>query len=385
MKIAISFGFFLPVPPARGGATEKIWFALAKRLAARGHDVTVFTRTWPGWADQETIEGVRFERLPGHDHTTKLWLNLLLDFRWSLRVRRKLAPHAVVISHNISLPWLLTRLPRRHSAPVSVVIGRMPKGQVRTYGKVDRIYATSEAVAAQALRENTAVKAQLHTLRNSIDWHSLQSKAETKSGGDSDTVRIGYVGRIHPEKGLDLMIEAGMRLAARPELPRWKISLVGPVKITDGGGGEPFAASLAEKAKAVGLADRFEIIPPLWSTEALATFYRSLSIFVYPTRAEQGEGLSVAPIEAMAAGAVPVLSSLPCYTDLLSPGKDGLLFDHRSPDAGPLLAKALSELLIDEDRRTALAEAARATARRFDYDAVAAELEADLKTLGAAR
>jgi glycosyltransferase involved in cell wall biosynthesis len=377
MKIAISFGFFLPVPPARGGATEKIWHALARRLAARGHEVTVFTRTWPGWPDHETIDGVHYRRLPGRDHTTRLWLNLILDFFWSLRVRRALAPDHVVISHNISLPWLLTRLPGRHPSPVTVVIGRMPQGQVRTYGRVDRIYATSEAVAARALAENPAVQPRLHTLRNSIDWHALQGPKDLKDG----TLRIAYVGRLHPEKGLDLLIDAGARLAKSAQLPSWKITFVGPVRTKDGGGGEDFAASLARRAHEAGLGDRFEILPPIWSAMELTVFYRSVAVFVYPTRAEQGEGLSVAPIEAMAAGAVPVLSALPCYADLLTPSKDGLLFDYRSPRAPELLAADLEMLLRDPARRSTLAEAARATARRFDYDSVAAELETDLSTL----
>ncbi|MCU0792646.1 MAG: glycosyltransferase family 4 protein [Opitutaceae bacterium] len=377
MKIALSYGFFLPVPPARGGATEKIWHALGRRLASRGHDITAFTRSWPGWPDREVIDGVRYHRLPGRDHTSRLWRNLLLDFCWSLRVRRSLTPDQIVISHNISLPWLLTRLPRRHPSPVSVVIGRMPKGQVRTYGKVDRIYATSEAVAARCLRENPAVAPRLRTLRNSIDWHALQGPGPAPG----TPLHIGYVGRLHPEKGLDMLIDAGARLAARPDLPSWKISLVGPVRITDGGGGEDFAASLVARAAAAGIANRFEITPPIFDAAKLADFYRTLSVFVYPTRAEQGEGLSVAPIEAMAAGAVPVLSALPCYTDLLTPERDGLLFDHRSPRACEILADTLGNLLTAPARRTSLAEAARATARRFDYDAVAAELETDLASL----
>jgi glycosyltransferase involved in cell wall biosynthesis len=376
MKIALSFGFFLPVPPARGGATEKIWHALGCRLAARGHEIVAFTRTWPGWPDQDTLDGVRYHRLPGHDHTTRLWQNLVLDLRWSLRVRRALAPDQIVISHNISLPWLLTRVPRRHPAPVSVVIGRMPKGQVRTYGRVDRIYATSEAVATRALLENPSVRPRIRTLRNSIDWHALQGRAET--GGP---VHIGYVGRLHPEKGLDLLINAGIRLAANSTLPKWKISLVGPVGITDGGGGEAFAAKLAQRASAAGLASRFEILPPVWDTHELAAFYRTLDVFVYPTRAAQGEGLSVAPIEAMAAGAVPVLSNLPCYADLLRPGRDGVLFDYQAPDAVEKLTEALASLITNPVHRTTLATAACETARNFDYDSVASELESDLTRL----
>ncbi len=155
----------------------------------------------------------------------------------------------------------------------------------------------------------------------------------------------------------------------------------GPVRITDGGGGEEFAANLADRAKAAGLYGRFELLPPIFDVEKLSAFYRSLGIFVYPTRAEQGEGLSVAPIEAMAAGAVPVLSMLPCYQDLLNPGHDGLLFDYRSADAASHLAGHLMDLIANPAKRAVLSAAARETARRFDYDSVAGELEADLATL----
>ena len=39
MKITIVLGAFFPVPPIKGGAVEKIWFALGQEFARRGHDV----------------------------------------------------------------------------------------------------------------------------------------------------------------------------------------------------------------------------------------------------------------------------------------------------------------------------------------------------------
>lgn len=378
MKLAISFGFFLPVPPARGGATEKIWYNLAQRLAARGHDILTYSRCWPGWPDTETVDGVTYHRLPGWDHRKQLWQNLLLDLRWSLQVRRVLPPDAIVLSHNVSLPIVLRRWGRPHPSPVTVLLGRMPKGQVRFYRRMQRIYATSEAVATRVRYENPAAATVLKVLRNTIDWNALQGRA---AAARTAPFRIGFAGRIHPEKGLDLLVDAGGLLAKHSQLPAWEIVFIGAVTPADGGGGEACVQALRDRAVRHGIADRMQILPPAWDAGSLANFYRTLSVFCYPTRAEKGEGLSVAPIEGMAAGAVPVLSTLDCYRDLIRPTENGLLFNHRSPNAAAELAKHLETLLLDGAMRTRLAESARQTARHFDYDAVAAELESDLLTL----
>ena len=53
MKINIVMGFFLPMPPDSGGATEKTWSRLAHELTLRGHEVTVVSRRWKQWPDRE--------------------------------------------------------------------------------------------------------------------------------------------------------------------------------------------------------------------------------------------------------------------------------------------------------------------------------------------
>lgn len=377
MKIAISHGAFLPVPPVLGGATVKIWHRLAALLAARGHEVIAYSRQWPGWPDHEMIDGVRHKRLPGHDHYSRLWQNLLLDLRWSLRVRRALAPDALVISHNVTLPFLLTALPRRHRAPVSVVLGRMPKGQCRLYRRVQRIYATSSAVATAAIADGGPRLAPLtRTLVNPIDWaaHQLQRPRAPR-------LRIGYAGRIHPEKGLRLLLEAAALLARQADLPNWEITLVGPADIPAGGAGPAFVEELRSRALALGVADRFSVLPPLWSASDLAAFYASCELFAYPSVAERGETFGVSPLEAMAAGAVPVVSALNCFSEFIRPAANGLVFDHRAPDAAEMLASTLATALREPDRRRLLSEAARADARAFDYSTLVDVLETDLIAL----
>ena len=65
MRISIVTGFFLPVPPVRGGSTEKIWHRLAREFSSQKHEVTFISRAWPGFPDRETADWVRHIRLRG--------------------------------------------------------------------------------------------------------------------------------------------------------------------------------------------------------------------------------------------------------------------------------------------------------------------------------
>ena len=57
--------------------------------------------------------------------------------------------------------------------------------------------------------------------------------------------------------------------------------------------------------------------------------------------------MGLAPLEAMAFGAVPLVSSLACFTDFITHGTNGVMFDHRSHDSIPALASSLLSLTSD--------------------------------------
>lgn len=374
MKISIVTGFFLPVPPVVGGAAEKIWFRLAREFAHAGHTVTHFSRTWPGFPDRESIEGITMVRLPGFNHTPSIWRNLTLDLIWGFKVTRRLPPGDIVVCNTVSMPIYLSAL-RPRAGRVVAILGRMPKGQVRLYGLAHRLVATSEAVRAEVVRENPRLAGRTRTILNPIDWNVHQAaKAQTP-----DHIRIGYVGRINPEKGLEILIDAAAQLAGRPGLPPWSLVIIGPQGVAQGGGGPAYVEELRRRASAAG--GRISIEPPVYDVAALARIYGSLDIFCYPTLAEKGEGLSVAPIEAMAAGAVPVLSELDCYRDLIRPGINGFYFNHRAQDRSSQLASVLGQLITEPALRARLAAQACTDSRSFDYGAVAEALLKDFQVL----
>jgi len=374
MKITIVSSFFLPVPPVAGGAMEKIWFRLAREFAAAGHEVTHISRTWPGFPDQEVIDGIRMVRVPGCNHHRRLWQNLLSDFFWGLRVARRLSAGDIVACNTVTLPVYLKWM-RPHAGRVVAVLGRMPKGHAHFYGLVHRLIATSEAVQAQVIRENSRLKDRTLVVPNPIDWTLHQGPLRDTGA----PVTIGYVGRMNPEKGLEILLRSAAALARRPGLPAWRLRLVGPQTVAEGGGGEAYVDGLRDLAASAG-AD-VSVEPPLYDPASLALVYRSLDVFCYPSLAEKGEGLSVAPIEAMAAGAVPVVSALDCYADVIRHEHNGLVFDHRGANAAELLADAFVRLISDADLRRRLGDQARIDARPFDYAAVAQTLLEDFAVL----
>ena len=363
MKITIIAGFFLPVPPVQGGSTEKIWHRLAQEFAAAGHTVTFVSRAWPGFAGDETVRGVRHLRLRGADHSRFLLVNLLLDFWWGGRVARRLPTADVVICNTVTLPVWLRRL-KPSAGRVVAVLARMPKGHGRAYGGVDLLFSLSAAVTAKLQAENPRLGPRIVPFPYPIDW-ALHAHSAAQAAPPAP-VRIGFVGRIHPEKGLHLLLAAAKRLAARTDLPAWRLELTGPVSVAQGGGGETFRDGLVREFAPV-LGDRLAFLPAEFDATRLAATYGALHIFCYPSLAEQGETFGVAVAEAMAAGAVPVVSSLACFEELVRDGETGLVFDHRAPDADARLAEALARLLTDADLRRTLAARGQEAVRRFDF------------------
>jgi glycosyltransferase involved in cell wall biosynthesis len=378
MKISIVMGFFLPVPPAAGGATEKTWHRLALEFAASGHEVTVLSRRWPGFPDRETLSGIHHVRLRGGAHTPRLWKNLLHDFFWSWRVFCALPPADIVIVNCVALPVWLGWL-RPSAGCVVILAGRMPKGQFRFYHRIARILAPSTTVRGKIAAENPRLAPAVRITGYPIAWTELE-RIPAPPAPNAPLI-ISYIGRLHREKGLDLLLAALRLLAAEKNLPAWHAILCGPAEVAQGGSGPDYAAGLSRQAAEFLAPGRFSLLPPIFDDHALKRIYHDTDIFCYPSLAAQGETFGVAIAEAMAAGVVPVVSRLECFTDFVADGEDGLVFDHAAPDAAGRLAAAIKKLLLDPALRTRLAAAARRRTEPYAFPRFASGLLADFGTL----
>ncbi len=360
MKITIINGAFLPVPPLRGGAVEKRWLRLGREFARKGHQVTQLSRLCDDLPREEIIEGVCHQRLPGFDTPSSLLHLKLCDWIYSRRIKRILAPSDIIVTNTFWLPILLRN--EDYWGRVVVDFARMPRGQVRFYRHVSCLRANSAAVHAAIMHEYPPIEPRLQLIPNPLPFDpppALDLAAKEKV--------ILYAGRIHPEKGLDLLTRAWRTI--HPRFPDWTLEIAGPCAHSQGGGGEAFQRSLMKNCGEA---------PTVWhgpvhNPSDLNELYRRAAIFAYPSVADKGETFGLAPLEAAAFGAVPVLSALECFREFAQPGKNAAIFDHRGADPLANLVDCIQTLMRDTAQRQEMAREATQRARKFAPDLIAAQ------------
>lgn len=188
--------------------------------------------------------------------------------------------------------------------------------------------------------------------------------AEFRARHGLDRVTASFVGRIEPEKGLDVLLRA---VAAGHE----------PFDLVVAGEGS-LRKRLADLSVHLGITDRVRFVGWLDQAE-LPTLYQASDFFVLPSVSTRlvKETWGLAVNEAMSAG-LPVIATDTVGAaagGLVESGATGWVVAERNVRA---LSSALDEAASDADARTARGRAARQRARRYTFEAGAEAFESAL-------
>ncbi len=224
--------------------------------------------------------------------------------------------------------------------------------KVRAYGVLDRLVLrrfAAVAVVSDELRRRLLrigfPENRLHLILNGIDIAPFQQAAQNAPSPGS-AARIGLVGRLSPEKGIDLFLQAAAIL--HPQHPEAHFLIAG-----DG----PERAALQALAVQLGLSHHVQF---LGRSDTMPEFLASLDLVVSASRQE---GLPITLLEAMASARPIVATTVGEIPKALDGGKAGMLVP---PENVPALAQAMLTLLRDPSlRRTYAAHAAQRVAAQF--------------------
>ena len=165
--------------------------------------------------------------------------------------------------------------------------------------------------------------------------------------------RLLYVGRIDPDKGIDLAV------AALADLPPQAVLTIA------GAGDAGYEAELSDQAKSLGVAERVVFLGSV-QTAALPELYAAADAVLFPIRWDEPWGL--VPLEAMGIGRPVVAVPKGGAASYLRDEENSLLIAPEDPDA---LAAAVRRLAADVDLRARLLAggartAAEHSAERFE-------------------
>jgi glycosyltransferase involved in cell wall biosynthesis len=269
-----------------------------------------------------------------------------------------LAPNlsAATVARRTGKPFVCS--PRGMLSAAALAFSRRKKrlvwmlGQKAALAGAACLHATSEGERAEI--RSCGLAAPVAVIPNGVDLPDLDGCAARPIAGPRILLSLG---RMHPKKGLDVLLHAWSRVEAAH--PDWRLRIVGPAE--DGHDRE-----LAGRAEQLGIT-RASVEGPVYGA-ARDGLYRGADVFVAPTRSENF-GLTVA--EALAAGLPAICTRGAPWAELASEDC-GWWVDQGAEPLAAALADAMSR---PPDVLAAMGERGRAlVARRYGWRRVAEEM-----------
>jgi glycosyltransferase involved in cell wall biosynthesis len=216
-------------------------------------------------------------------------------------------------------------------------------------GFVDQLVYVSARVRAEAQALHLVRPGRTRVIPNGIEPEryagpSPRARVRAALGVLPDATVITAVGRLDEQKGIDVLLEAFARL--RPAKTELWLAGDGPRRM-----------ALEAQTQRLGLEPHVRF---LGYREDVPDLLRASDLFVLPSRFE---AMSIAVLEAMAAGLAGVFTDVGDNRQVVADGATGLVVP--PGEAGPLTA-ALATLLANPARLRAMGAAARQAAEAFD-------------------
>ncbi|NDJ23275.1 glycosyltransferase [Nostoc sp. B(2019)] len=407
MKIAFfDYPVTLAEPPKTGGI-RLVSYALALRLARAGNKVLFYGSKGSHREFEYYEDGITYRRIPDS------WLDKVLEplnflDSWNLsnpkrpfyasklffcefyrKVAQDIQAQQCDVIH-INIVFQFVPLMRAYNPKAKIVLHIHsdflplfdPVMVEQCLKSVDLVIGCSDYLTNQVRKYLPHVRSQ--TIYNGADIHhfTIYNEHDNKKTNKKDIKQILFVGRISPEKGVHILIDAFNKVVSR--YPQVQLKLVGSENAL-----VPWYTLDREDPQIQNLRPYYQgsyrshLQNRLTSTAASSVFflgkvphfelfeyYQQADIFIFPSVWNEAFGMPI--VEAMSMGLPVIATRGGAFPELVEDEKTGLLVERGDADA---LAEAILRLLGDDNLRIAMGEAGQQRAiEKFAWDYQAQKL-----------
>lgn len=333
------------------GGGERYALDLTQRLIEHGDDVRIVSR------DVEVVNapfnnlGVEIKHAPFNGYFDLKAPRIIADLISEFPEEEPVIIHA----HDFKNAFLAARARNKVNSKrnVRIVVTRHLIKPAKTdiinnyiYRNIDTLVFISNAVREEFFSSNPKIdKGKTVLIYNSI---LNPPKPDDLDKKDSDSVNLLYMGRLSPEKGVEMLLESVSKLTKK----NWNLSIGGT-------GDAEYVASLKKFAEEKGLDDKIKwlgYVPDVW------THIRKADVGVMPSVWREPFGLTL--LEFISQGVPVVATDSGAQKEILTDGVDSLLTAPNPEEYSQVLRKIISDKNIREE----LAKNSLQTFKRFDYE-----------------
>jgi D-inositol-3-phosphate glycosyltransferase len=367
---------------------------LARRLAARGIEVDIFTRATNSALEPlvPVVDGVSVRHIhagPFEGLTKNELPGQLCVF--AREVLRAEAAHPVghydaVHSHywlsgqvgalardRWGVPLVHTMHTMARVKNDALAEGDAPEPEGRIIGEdqvveaADMLIANTDVEAKQLINLYDAHPGQVEVVHPGVDLSMFRpldrAAVRRELGLPADALVLMFAGRIQPLKAPDVLLRAVAALLHRA--PHLRSRIVVPIVGGPSGTGLERPTALATLAADLGIGDVVRFVPPVAQPE-LARWYAAATLVAVPS---YNESFGLVAVEAQACGTPVLAAAVGGLTTVVRDRVSGLLLDDHDPEtwAAALRRVVDNQALLDRLRIGAVEQA-----KEFSWDATAA-------------
>jgi glycosyltransferase involved in cell wall biosynthesis len=378
-------------PESHAGSLEIIIYEIARRLA-QTEQVTIYARLGPTQQRNEILDGVRCKRLDltwdqriekrlgpffgSRDPKRPFFASRLYYSNYVRQIAAELFAENYAVAHIYNSPQFATAI-RTRNPRLAVILNMQCEWLIQLDQKrvakhlqsVDRILSCSDFITGGIRSHFPHLADRCATVPNGA------YPAQTDDIGSRGQVakKLLYTGRVSPEKGLHVLIDAFRTVGqndARAELEIVGGEWVVPRSYFSDLVSDPVVAGLAPLCKPgyveylrgripVELRSRVSF-PGVMPYTKVQDRYRDACLFVHPSICNEAFGMGI--LEAMMNGLPVITAKAGAQPELVEHEKTGLVVERNDSEA---LAKAILRLLGDPALRERMGRAGRDRALNF--------------------